>query len=623
MIILDLVQGTDEWHEARWIRRTASEAAAMIGDSPKMKRNDLLKLKKTGTAKEVSDWVQKNLFDKGHAVEAKARELLEDDIGELLYPVTGTCDDDYLLASMDGLSIDGAVIFEHKMWNEELAVCVRNEDLPMEYVWQLEQQLLVSGAEYAIFVVSDGTRERREFMKYFPVEGRAAQLMAGWAQFDKDLENYVVTEAAPVLTAKKLDQLPQLVIKLKGEVSSSNMAAYRDTAMNFVASINTDLQTDQDFVDAKAAVKFCENAEKELADAKVRALSETSSIKDLLDLFDEVSEGLRKKRLVIDKLVKTREAAIKGEILNAGVAAFNDHIKAINAEIGPRIVMPEVPIDIAGAMKNKRTLDSLRNAVDTELARAKIVANEVADKIRANLKTLRELPIEHQKLLMHDANETVQKEQDDFQNLVGLRIGEWEQKEELRIAEEEKRIKEAAEALAAENKRKEDAEKERKRLEDERLENERKRLDEERIENERIEAERKAQVVEPVAAEEPKAVAEPARHVVAEPDAVAEPARHVEPEPAGTADVVTRPDTSRMTGQSSGLGQVVYPSKVTTTIKPGTRRMVATLVNMDALLQAIVNGQVDMDLIQIAPQAVQDYVDDFGIAPPGFTLASE
>lgn len=612
MIILDLVQGTDEWHEARWIRRTASEAAAMIGDSPKMKRNDLLKLKKTGTAKEVSDWVQKNLFDKGHAVEAKARELLEDDIGELLYPVTGTCDDDYLLASMDGLSIDGAVIFEHKMWNEELAVCVRNEDLPMEYVWQLEQQLLVSGAEYAIFVVSDGTRERREFMKYFPVEGRAAQLMAGWAQFDKDLENYVVTEVAPVLTAKKLDQLPQLVIKLKGEVSASNMASYRDQAMSFVASINTDLQTDQDFVDAKAAVKFCENAEKELAEAKVRALQETASIKDLFELFDEVSEGLRKKRLVIDKLVKTREAAIKGEIQSAGVLAFNEHIKAINAEIGPRIVMPEIAIDVAGAMRNKRTLDSLRNAVDTELARAKIAANEVADKIRANLKTLRELPIAHQKLLMHDANETVQKDAEDFRNLVELRVNEFNRKEEERVAEENRRIQEKAEELAAENKRKEDQAKE-----DERLAGiEKKRLEDLAAS---AKAAEEAKALEPEEPAKETAIAAVAVHQEPEPTAVASPAYHEVKEP----DAVAEPARRSISGTSSGTGNTVsYPTKAETTIKPGGRKMVATLVNMDALLQAIINGQVDMDLIQISPQAVQDYVDDFGIAPPGFTLAS-
>jgi hypothetical protein len=40
-------------------------------------------------------------------------------------------------------------------------------------------------------------------------------------------------------------------------------------------------------------------------------------------------------------------------------------------------------------MKGKRNLESMRDAVDTELARVKIEANAIAEGIEANLKTLR------------------------------------------------------------------------------------------------------------------------------------------------------------------------------------------------------------------------------------------
>ncbi|WP_242489352.1 MULTISPECIES: hypothetical protein [unclassified Pseudomonas] len=47
--------------------------------------------------------------------------------------------------------------------------------------------------------------------------------------------------------------------------------------------------------------------------------------------------------------------------------------------------MPAVAADFAGAMKNKRTIASLQDAVDTELAGAKIAASQTADAIRLNL----------------------------------------------------------------------------------------------------------------------------------------------------------------------------------------------------------------------------------------------
>ena len=58
MKILDLVQGTDTWLKTRLNHFTASEAPAMMNQSKYMTRNELLKLKKTGNAKPVSDFLQ-------------------------------------------------------------------------------------------------------------------------------------------------------------------------------------------------------------------------------------------------------------------------------------------------------------------------------------------------------------------------------------------------------------------------------------------------------------------------------------------------------------------------------------------------------------------------------------
>ncbi len=48
----NLKQGTPEWHQFRLNHFGASEAAAMLGISNKVTRNELLHMKRTGQAKE-------------------------------------------------------------------------------------------------------------------------------------------------------------------------------------------------------------------------------------------------------------------------------------------------------------------------------------------------------------------------------------------------------------------------------------------------------------------------------------------------------------------------------------------------------------------------------------------
>ena len=118
MKIIEAVQGTTTWHKERQSdnRRTASEANAMMGKSSHCTRTQLLDAKKFGIEKEISLYTQRFIFDKGHEVEALARDLLESDIGEDLFPVTGvkTVSEVNLLASFDGLTLMDDTIYEHK-----------------------------------------------------------------------------------------------------------------------------------------------------------------------------------------------------------------------------------------------------------------------------------------------------------------------------------------------------------------------------------------------------------------------------------------------------------------------------------------------------------------------------
>lgn len=436
MKIHNVAQGSAEWHALRAQHFTASEAPAMMGASKYQTRTDLLTMKKTGITPDVTQ-AQQYIFDKGHATEALARPLVEVMIGEELYPVVGT--DGNLLASMDGATMLGETLFEHKLWNESLVAQVKAGELDPHYYWQLEQQLLVSGAERVIFVCSDGTAENIVHMEYRPVAGRAAQLVEGWKQFEADLANFEMAEAPSIVVGKAPDELPALRIELTGMVTASNLKVFEDSALAVIDSVKTTLQTDQDFADAKKAVKWCGDVEEAVAVAKKQALSQTQSIDELFSSLDRISAHARETRLKVDKLVKAQELLVKTNIKQKAEQALADHVAAINKTLG-RVTLPAVASDFAGAMKNKRTIASLQDAVDTELARAKIAASQSADAIRLNLTSLAELAPDHA-FLFNDIQQLVLKANDDLVALIKVRISEHQKAEEQKAEAQREQIR--------------------------------------------------------------------------------------------------------------------------------------------------------------------------------------
>ena len=437
MKIHNVAQGSAEWLALRAQYRTASEAPAMMGASKYQSRSDLLAAKKTGITPDVTP-SQQFIFDKGHATEALARPLTEALIGEELYPIVAT--EGNLLASMDGATMLGETLFEHKLWNESVVAQVKAGDLAPHYYWQLEQQLLVSGAERVIFVCSDGTPENFVHMEYRPVAGRAAQLIEGWKQFEADLANFELADAPSIVVGKAPDELPALRIELTGMVTASNLKVFEDSALAVIDAVKTTLSTDQDFADAKKAVKWCGDVEEAVAVAKKQALSQTQSIDELFSSLDRISAHARETRLKVDKLVKAQELLVKTNIKQKAELALADHIAAINKTLG-KVTLPHVVSDFAGAMKNKRTIASLQDAVDTELARAKIDASQAADGIRLNLTSLAELAVDHA-FLFSDVQQLVTKANDDLVTLIKFRISEHQKAEQAkadakRIADEQ------------------------------------------------------------------------------------------------------------------------------------------------------------------------------------------
>ncbi len=387
----EVTQGTREWHLHRAMFRNASDAPAMMGCSPYKTRTQLLQECATGIVAEVDAATQRR-FDDGHRFEALARPLAEKIIGQELYPVVGSSG--RLSASFDGLTMLEDIAFEHKSLNDELRAIMVNgfteADLPLVYRIQMQQQCMVAGCELVLFMASkwDGDELVEERHCWYENDRNlAAAIEAGWDQFERDLAEFKPAEAAVEVVGSAIESLPALVVTVEGRVTASNLIAFRESADRFIAKIKTDLQTDQDFADAEQTVKFCKDGEDRLALVKQQALAQTASIEELFRTIDHISEQMRQKRLALDKLVKNRKETIRAEIVAEAQAALDAHIVSLNTRLGAGW-MPRTPGGFGEAIKGKKTVASVRDAVSTALAHAKIAASATADKLETNRKSL-------------------------------------------------------------------------------------------------------------------------------------------------------------------------------------------------------------------------------------------
>lgn len=441
MIIQHLVQGSDAWHDFRNEHDTASEAPIMMGASKNATRNELLKEKATGSYKEFSAWLQKNVLDKGHEVEALARPIIEAQLGEDLYPVTAKSEEyDNLAASFDGCTLLDNVIWECKQWNQSKADSVKAGVVPEQDRWQVVQQLVVSRADKCLYTVTDGTPENTVSCEYVLQQGDEDSLLAGWAQFNVDRAAFEWTPEKVEAVGEAPESLPSLRINLTGMVTASNLDDFKQQAVARIESIKTNLATDQDFADAEKTVKYLREGEKQLDDAKAKALADTVSIDELFRTVDELKEQMRQKRLQLDKLVKAEKENRRMEIHQKASESFDVFLQELDCPVEPNHTL-----NIAGVMKGKRTIETLQSAADDEVARAKIECTQAAKIIKANHDLLSG---QEQAFLFSDWQQLVLKAPDDLQAIITARIAEHKQREEAKLEQERLRIQQEEQAKA-------------------------------------------------------------------------------------------------------------------------------------------------------------------------------
>jgi putative phage-type endonuclease len=467
MRIENCIQGSQEWHALRANHFTASDAAAMMGESKYKSRNQLLEEKATGKTPEVSEAKQR-IFDQGHEAEAAARDILEMETLESYPPLVATREIEGLplLASFDGCSLGSRGLWEHKLWNETLAENVRNKTLEPAYYWQLEHQLLVAGdeAQHVIFTVSDGTMEKRETMVYESVPERRKKLIAGWKQFAEDLKNYKPKAKPEQVEGADADGFPLVEYEVHGTAIYSNLRdilpIVKERAEEEMAR---PLETDQDFADKEKQVKAVKAARKHLKETTEDVKGEFVSFAEFSSLAAEMDSVLQKLQSHGEKAVKDAKAQKKREIEQSADEALREHIASVNEKIAPLHIENIIDIipDWGTAMKNKRTLESLQNAVDEELSRVQVGIKQTFKLVWENLEYFNSQKDYH--FLFNDLERIVNQQSEGFKALVQQRIADYEaeQKEKREREERERKEREAAEV-----KRREEAEARRKEREE-------------------------------------------------------------------------------------------------------------------------------------------------------------
>lgn len=471
MKIHKLPQGSPEWHAHRAQHFNASEAAAMLGCSPHQTRSDLLREKHFGLRAENDSAFKQRILDSGHEFEALARPLAEALMGgEDLYPLVGSEEVDGLplSASLDGLTIAHEAAFEHKRLNEELRQALPlelNEDgrvLPKHFRVQMEQQLLVSGAERVLFMASDWKPDEsgshtlvdKRSVWYYPDPVLRAEIIAGWKQFRDDLLCYTPPARVEVVTAEPVESLPAVLVNMRGALTIESNLDKVDAALTaFIERIPKKPSTDQEFANVDAACKALKKAEEALATEEARALASIGDVEQMRQVVARLCNLARDTRLASEKLVTRRKAEIKAEEVTRITGKLAEYVAALNQRIG-KPYMPALDpqfTDWAGAISGLKKFDSMRDKLETKLAAAKIEASRIADRIQNNLTYL----AKHAEyiVLFPDEKTMVLKEQDDFAALVDNRI----QQHKDKLAEQARKAREAEEAAAEQRRQREAA----------------------------------------------------------------------------------------------------------------------------------------------------------------------
>lgn len=203
----ELPQGSQEWLDTRKKYGTASEAASACEVSPWIPKTRLQLWELKNGELEVK---QNFAMQIGHDHEDEAKDWFQHESGKMFEPVCIIDDETYgmpLMASLDGQQVFGGTeILEIKvplnggcspLW----AIMEDDEELPIQYQMQMEQQMMLSREESCHFMVYDWKLKRGICRIHNSNKELRQTILDGWTEYFKGKP-----EAGPLDIVKRDDE---------------------------------------------------------------------------------------------------------------------------------------------------------------------------------------------------------------------------------------------------------------------------------------------------------------------------------------------------------------------------------------------------------------------------------
>ena len=190
----EMTQGSPEWLEMRKKMIGASEAASILGISPYKTAHELW-LEKTGR---VTPPPSNFAMRRGQELEPEIRRMFQEESGEFFIPqVVVHPEYDYLIASLDGINLDGNALLEIKTCNKEVFDKCKSGEIVPYYLSQIQHQLACCPkAEVCYYVCFHGNK-----MSSFAVY-RDEEYIAKMIEAEKAFYQCMINDTPPALTAQ-------------------------------------------------------------------------------------------------------------------------------------------------------------------------------------------------------------------------------------------------------------------------------------------------------------------------------------------------------------------------------------------------------------------------------------
>lgn len=219
MKIVSVRQNGKEWREWRGRGLGASDAPAIMGESPWQTPFELW-LDKTGIRSRppVNEFALAAM-QRGTKLEPQARAIFEKKMGKLFPALSAEHDThDFIRASFDGINMELNAICEIKCPGKESHAKAVKGQVPKNYIAQIQQQLLVSGLDLCYYVSWDGESSHVEVVEVRADKAYQERLLAEVTDFWKRVCEKVLPDVSNKDILKLVKEVEADVAKVQSAI---------------------------------------------------------------------------------------------------------------------------------------------------------------------------------------------------------------------------------------------------------------------------------------------------------------------------------------------------------------------------------------------------------------------